>query len=136
MVTYPIYSKDGRLLAFEIENAYIGLRKIVDVLTRISGVSNVKRRRLFGYPSDIHIEFHYLDKAFIVLEPYGDSSRYWIGPKETEEICINLGEIENIFKLYKPPFLVKLLGDLVMLRFPSLFRQKQREGGVRSSHKP
>lgn len=123
--TYPIYSKDGRLLAFEIENAYIGLRKIMAVLITISGVSNVRKRRLFGSPSDIHVEFMYLNKDFIVWEPYGDNSRYWIGPKKTEDATNEIRQIENAFKLYRPSFAVKLLGDLVLLKFRALFKQGQ-----------
>ncbi len=52
----------------------------------------------------------------IVLEPYGDNSRYWIGPKEPAENALDVGDIENAFKAYRPPLHRKILGDVLTLR--------------------
>ncbi len=56
-------------------------------------------------------------------EPYGDNSDYWIGPKEASLILRDssqLREIEEVFKRYRPPLLLKILGDLVSLNFKGL----------------
>jgi len=61
------------------------------------------------------VEFH-------VWEPYGDNSRYWIGPNERLVLRdpIQLREIEEAVRQYRPPALVKIFGDLVSLNFKSL----------------
>ncbi|MDE3043147.1 MAG: hypothetical protein KGJ82_21615 [Nitrospirota bacterium] len=59
------------------------------------------------------------------MEPFGDNSRYWIGPKGGKDdvpAAANIGKIKSAFERYKPPLSVKLLGDLVRLNFKGLFR--------------
>jgi hypothetical protein len=123
MKTYPLYSKDGHSFAFEIDNAYITSRKIKAVLSQIDGVSDIRMRKPFSSPGDIHVEFRYLGTDFVVWEPYGDNSRYWIGPKDKEYASIEIAHIENAFILYNPPFAIKFLGDLVLFRFKDLFKK-------------
>lgn len=108
-------SADG-CRAFEIDNIYISLSTIACLIKRVAGVSNVQARKLFRSDQrDVHVTFNYNGKKFIVWEPYGDSSRYWIGPDDTDT-SIEIVEIENVFKQHKPRILRRLLGDILMLR--------------------
>ena len=52
MKTYPTRSDDGRLYAFEVENAYIGSRKVAKILEGLRDVSAVRVRRRSGSPSE------------------------------------------------------------------------------------
>lgn len=121
MKTYPISdkAKSEYPFAFEIENAYVSLRKIDSILCALEDVSAVRRRKSFSSPSDIHIRFLFKGKEYVVWEPYGDSSRYWIGPDENVEPT-EIGELKAVFDNYKPPVIVKLFGDMITLNLKGL----------------
>lgn len=123
MTTYPIRDSDGKIFAFEIENIYIGARKIAALLSTVGGVSDVRIRRMFSLSSEIHVEFRFQEKEFIVWEPYGDSSMYWVGPDNEVGNHVDIGDLEHLFQLYKPPTLVRLLGDLLSLKFLAIPRR-------------
>jgi hypothetical protein len=82
MKTFPAASEpDGRLRAFEVENAYIGPSAVAQVLRGTEGVTDVEQRRLFSRDSEVHVKFKCQGHPCIVWEPYGDNSRFWIGPE-------------------------------------------------------
>jgi len=122
MKTYTIKDNNGNPFAFEIDSVYISVRKLTKILSSLEKIRNIKTRRLFERNKENHIEFEYLDDPFVIWEPFGDNSRYWIGPKDTEKKTAKITDIEEILKSYKPPFLIKLLGDLILLNFKELFR--------------
>lgn len=126
MKTYPISSEKGQCCAFEIENAYIRPRTIATLLAGLSVITDVRLRRPFSASSDIHLRFRYQDHEFVVWEPYGDNSRYWIGPADEKDISLDTTELRTIFDSYAPPLPVKILGDVITLNFRSLFRLDAR----------
>lgn len=123
MNTYPVRDRDGRIIAFEIESVYIGVKKVAKLLLMANGVSDLRVRKLFSANNEIHVEFSYMGTSFIVWEPYADSSRYWIGPKDKLHEQINLGVLERVFQQYQPLFVIKVLGDLVLFKFLSSLRR-------------
>jgi hypothetical protein len=122
--TYPIVNAAGRVTAFEVDNVYASVCKITALLRSTSGVEKVRVRRLFHRPPDVHIRFSYLKTDFVVWEPYADNSRYWIGPDRDIDIGVDVTDLERAFRQYDPPFLVKLVGDL--LSFTWLSRKPSR----------
>lgn len=118
METYPLIDekKGDRPFAFEVENVYVGPGTIARLLAEVDGVTDVRTRKLFSGSSEIHVEFKYLNRDYIVLEPYGDNSRYWIGPKNPEENAGDISQIENALKHYRPPFHRAIVGDILSLR--------------------
>lgn len=88
----------------------------MQLLKQVEGVTDVQLGGHFGSSNDIRIEFKYLDRDYVVWEPFGDNSRYWIGPKDQEKDVTNISELENIFEQYRPPFYRALFGDLLTLR--------------------
>ncbi len=121
MKTYPIKTDDNRTFAFEISNAYIGASTIADLLRQNSRVTNLKKRKPLQSPGDVHIEFQYAGVDFMVWEPYGDSSRYWIGPKNDGDRSVGVEDLESAFARYRVPLLRKVAGDLVTLNLRALF---------------
>ncbi len=118
MDTYTII--DGKKMfsfAFEIENIYIGIGTVVEILNSVEKVSNVVARKRFTKFNDVHIEFKYSNHDYIVWEPYGDNSRYWIGPIDTETIVNDIEVIENAFKDYSLPWYREIIGNIVSLSF-------------------
>jgi hypothetical protein len=81
MRTYPHVRDDGTIAYFEISNAFpwsLGFMR--RVLTSVEGVSGFRRER----NSDDRFCFVYVGRRCVVHEPFGDNSRYWIGPAEPE----------------------------------------------------
>lgn len=121
MKTYPVSDneKSAHPFAFEIDNAYVSLRKIVSILRATEGVSEVRRRKSFSSPSDIHIRFLFKRKEYVVWELYGDNSRYWIGPDENVD-PVDIGDLKAAFDHYRLPVIVKLFGDVITLNIKGL----------------
>ncbi len=117
MKTFPILNQDGSKRAFEVENLYIGVRTICEILQSDCEVVDLAPRRLFSSHSDIHIRFKYRGKDFIVWEPYGDSSRCWIGEESDAASSDLLSQIELKFIRYKPKIFRKIIGDILSLNF-------------------
>jgi hypothetical protein len=103
MKTYPIKREDFTLHAFEIENTYISMSAIKKILKSVSGVTSIKRQ-LF---SDDRLVFKYNNEDWVVNEPWGDNSRYWIGPKNVENHTLDVTPINEAFNKYESP-LIKL----------------------------
>lgn len=81
MRTFPLFDKNGRLFAFEIGNLLIGRRGVCKVVERIKGPTLTRRPKLFSWPrEDVFCEFAVDGESFVAVEPFGDNSRYWIGP--------------------------------------------------------
>lgn len=81
MRTYPHVRDDGTIAYFEISNAFpwsLGFMR--RVLTSVEGVSDFRRER----NSDDRFSFVCFGRRCVVHEPFGDNSRYWIGPAEPE----------------------------------------------------
>ncbi|MDP1696695.1 MAG: hypothetical protein Q8L45_02745 [Xanthomonadaceae bacterium] len=123
MKTYPsIDEKTGSVFAFEIEHVYLSNAAVARILSKISDVSDVRVRTLFSKWQGIHIWFNHQGSDFVVFEPYGDSSRYWIGPKDSIDVSVDLGRVMAAFENYHPPLLVEVIGDVLSLKIPSPIR--------------
>lgn len=118
MDTYPIVDpkKGASPFAFEIENAYVSRRTVARLLRKLDGVADVGLGGRFGSSNDVRVEFKYRNRDYVVLEPFGDNSRYWIGPKDSAESAGDIGQVESLFKRYRPPFYRALIGDVLSLR--------------------
>lgn len=78
MKTYPILRGDGGLQAFEIGRTWTSLRTVARVLRSVRGVSNVRSPNV----AEKRLLFDFNDSQCEVWEPFGDNSRYWIGPSD------------------------------------------------------
>ena len=98
MKTYPILKDDGSLYAFEITSAWVRFGPLYRVLESVEGVSEVKRRRF----NDDRVTFKFHNVDCVVNEPWGDSSRYWVGFREPEAGSdIDISPIWQAFKNYR-----------------------------------
>lgn len=86
METYDITDGKGRLYAFEIDNTYFGFARqaVVKIIKGHLPEAKVLRtpKPLSSFREDTFCEFELAGSVFEVLEPFGDNSRYWIGPKD------------------------------------------------------
>lgn len=116
METFPVTKEGGRQTAFQIDNVYVSRRGLVKLLTKLTGVTDVRLRGRFGSSDEVRVEFKYLGRDYQVWEPFGDNSRYWIGPKNPENEAVGIAGLESAFKQYRPPVHRALLGDLLTLK--------------------
>jgi len=121
--TYPIHDSKGTMFACEIDNAYIGLEDLARLLANVADVHAVRARAPFSATNDTLVTFEYRGVPFIVLEPLGDSSRYWIGPDNPDAFEVDVSALEQILRNYRPRRWRRFVGDLVSLRFGSLWRR-------------
>lgn len=106
MRTYPL-QVSGATYAFEVSNIGLGPRSIAR-LVRSKGAQVTYRSRLFG-PSDLRLRFRYKGREFQVVEPFGDSSRYWIGPVEEGPTATpEVAELNEAFSQYRPGVIERL----------------------------
>lgn len=75
MRTYPLHDDQGRLVAFEI-SSLLGRRLARRVAASIPGARVVST----SLREDQFCEFEIGTSRFAIEEPFGDNSRYWIGP--------------------------------------------------------
>ena len=115
MKTYDHVRNDGSVAYFEISNALpwsLGFMR--RVLTSVRGVSDYKRI----WFSDDRFSFRYLGRDCVVHEPFGDNSRYWIGPSQMEP-PMNMAAVRDAF-----------VGFSV---FPTFDRDFKKSGPIRST---
>lgn len=94
MQTYPIRDDGGVLFAFEVDAQILG-RRLASVLGQIDGVTDVRSRRRWTGSPDVHIRFQYCEREYVVWEPFGDNSRWWIGPDDTDSPHVPLDQLER-----------------------------------------
>ena len=79
--TYPHLRADGTVAYFEVSNLFpwsLGFMR--RLLSSVDGVTDFKRQRF----NDNRFSFVYRGRPCVVNEPFGDNSRYWIGPTEKD----------------------------------------------------
>lgn len=82
MRTYDIHTEDGELLAFEVDNLLLMRVGAIRVVKSIPGVKIISARWV---REDVFCRFELSGREFMVEEPWGDNSRYCIGPMEPVE---------------------------------------------------
>jgi hypothetical protein len=84
MRTHPVFDSNGELCAFEVSNALLGAATIGRILRKQLGATITHRPSSFLKVGDVRLEFTLNAIDFVVIEPFGDNSRYWIGPEQGE----------------------------------------------------
>lgn len=110
----PLYDNDNRLLAIEFESIYLSRSGLKEVLHQLGDAHILNFRTAFGSEPDVFARFTYRGNQYVVIEPYGDSSRYWCGP-EDDNVKNDFLEIKKVFKAHNPFFLRRILGDFLSL---------------------
>ena len=92
MEVHDLLDEHGRMRAFEIDNVKVGRREVCGIVGRIPGAVVTRiPRRLSWIREEEFCAFSVGSRHFTVSEPFGDNSRYWIGPEQPgpcEEIAI------------------------------------------------
>jgi hypothetical protein len=99
MKVYDLKDESGRIFAFEVAN--FGRRRVCRFVGTVPGVVVLRRQRYFQFSSeDDFCEFELQGQKFVISEPWGDNSRYWVGPKPPEW-CPEVERVRDAFAAYK-----------------------------------
>jgi hypothetical protein len=119
MKTYPIKDEAGYPFAVEVDVALSGVRNLARTISTVEGVSDVAVRKPFARSGDVRATFRYRGEEFAVVEPFGDNSRYWIGPVG-QTPHRDISPIESQLGAFQPSVLRRVIGSLVTLNFSGL----------------
>lgn len=81
------------MLAFEIGNTFITLGAISKILYSVRGVSSIRP----AAGADDRLLFEFEGESCIVNEPFGDNSRYWIGPAFPQQSTLDARPLQQAF---------------------------------------
>ena len=80
MKVYDLKDVEGKVFAFEVD--CVGRRAVCRIAQRIPGARILKRPRwLSWFREQEFCEFELDGVNFLIAEPFGDNSRYWVGPR-------------------------------------------------------
>jgi hypothetical protein len=81
--TYSQNNDRGEVCAFGIPSSYfLSSAGVARFFSRCPGVQVERVRRIFEFGNDIHAIFALDGDRYLVWEPYGDNSRYRVGPEK------------------------------------------------------
>lgn len=109
MRTFPVVNEGGQTVAFEVGNVLISPGQLHAILSRVSGVTNVRRREPFSGEANWLVRFEFSGRPYVVVEPFGDSSRYWVGPENSGDLGGDVEPLRAAVHAYGPPIWRRLL---------------------------
>ena len=81
MKTYGLIDQSGRVFAFEVSVLGLGRRGLCRVAATVPGALVTKRPRFLSwFRQDEFCRFRVDGDDYAAMEPFGDNSRYWVGP--------------------------------------------------------
>ena len=109
MIVEELADKSGEVYAFQVQSILIPLKRIIKLLQRESSVAQIKTRSVLECNPDVHCEFVYRGERYMIWEPYGDSSRYWVGPISDEAPQVDISPLVQLFQNYRVGFMRQLI---------------------------
>jgi hypothetical protein len=82
MKIYDIKDNQGNVFAFEVSNFGLGRHGVCRVVETIPGAVLVRKPKFLSwFRESSFCEFIVDGEIYEADEPFGDNSRYWVGPK-------------------------------------------------------
>ena len=120
MKTRLLKDVQGRLYAVEVDMGYVSVRTLARVIGATPGVSDVMVRSPFSRSGNVRASFRLHDADYVVMEPFGDSSEYWIGPAAEGGGAGDMDAGARNIEDFRPSRCRHMLGSLLNLDFKSL----------------
>lgn len=99
MRIYELETEAGDIYAFEVDVPLLGRRRVSSFVRRIPGVTVTKSpSALSWFREEVFCRFTLGQVAFEVLEPFGDNSRYWVGPADSPAVHAEIHELIEAFR--------------------------------------
>ena len=85
MRVFDLINSEGDIFAFEIQNFLLGRRAAARIIKQVPGTTVLRAPKSFLYfREEVFCEFDLAGCKFKVWEPFGDNSRYHIGPEDNK----------------------------------------------------
>jgi hypothetical protein len=94
MKVHDIKDKQGRIFAFEVPNTLLTRRGVCKLVRSIPGARVLSGRKELG--DEEFCAFEVQGQRFKAWEPFGENSRYWIGP-EPPNWCEQVSVVRDAF---------------------------------------
>ncbi len=108
MRIHDLRDEEGHVFTFEIDNLNVGRKDVCAVVRAIPGATIIRGPKLFSWLREEEFcEFEIEGQRFKIWEPFGDNSRYWIGP-QPPQWCSQVEIVRDAFVRHQPslvPFL-------------------------------
>lgn len=115
MRVFDILDEQGRLLAFEIENEGLGRRRASVVLFSVPGSRQVRGPKALSWlREDSFCEAELQGVRFLIEEPFGDNSRYWVGPTPPQVVPAT-ALVRSAFESARTPALWRQVALIVVM---------------------
>lgn len=95
MKVYDLLDEQGRVFAFEVSKFLLSRKRLSAIVRRMPGVQMIRMPRLFSREEEF-CEFAVDAQEFVAWEPWGDSSRFWIGPR-SKAWCPQVAFVRDFF---------------------------------------
>ena len=95
MKVYNLLDSQGRVFAFEVNTFLLSRRRLSSIVRKIPQVRIIRTPDLLP-GEDEFCEFEIDGQGFVAWEPWGDSSRFWIGPK-SKGWCPQVETVRSFF---------------------------------------
>lgn len=97
MHVHDLMDETGRVFAFEVSNTIIGRGGACAIVKQIRGSKILRGPRFLSwFREDEFCAFEVNGQRFVIEEPFGDNSRYWIGP-EPPVWCAQVDTVRQAF---------------------------------------
>lgn len=94
----------GTHTGFRVSNCFLSRRAIPKIVATISGAEILRRQKPFRCSGpDNFCEFTVDGKTFLVIEPFGDNSEFWVVCEPPEE-CPELKKVKDAFVKHRVLF--------------------------------
>lgn len=98
MKVYELGSPGDRPYAFEVNTWSLSGRALRRILESVAGVTDVRLTASLLSRDENRAYFRFHGVPFVVWEPFGDNSRYWIGPDSQDVPAPDLGPLIRAFR--------------------------------------
>jgi hypothetical protein len=105
MKTREMKNDAGIVTGFSVSNLFLRRWAVPKVVRSIPGARVVRKQRPFRFRArDDFCEFVVDGKTFLVIEPFGDNSKYWVVAEPPEPHCPSLAKVREAFARHRVLF--------------------------------
>ena len=87
MKTWDLHNDAGTLTGFEVENHWLSRRRASRIAQTIPGSTVLRWPRRFSWNEDAFCAFSIDGVPFLIIEPFGDNSRYWVVAENPDPVA-------------------------------------------------
>ena len=101
MKTEELKNDSGIVTGFSVGSTRLTRWGVPKIIGTIPGAQVIRKQRPFRLAGpDDFCEFIVGGKTFLVIEPFGDNSQFWVVAEPPEAQCPSLAKVRGVFENY------------------------------------